>query len=55
MEEEFIVDEEIGCILEDESIYLEDVREQLLEDDELSPMESAFMRGYDEAHIQDYY
>ena len=36
--------------LDDENIYSENVREQLLEDDELSPMEAAFMQGYDEAY-----
>jgi len=35
--------------LGDDSIYSEVTRDQLLEDDELSPMEEAFMRGYDEA------
>ena len=35
--------------LEDDSIYSEATRNQLLEDDELSPMEEAFMQGYDEA------
>ena len=35
--------------LGDDSIYSENTRDQLLEDDELSPMEEAFMRGYDEA------
>ena len=49
------MDKEIEHILEDESIYSEDVRDQLLEDDELSPMEAAFMKGYDEAYIQGYY
>jgi len=34
---------------DDENIYSEDVRETLLEDDELSPEEEAFMRGYEEA------
>ncbi len=29
-------------------IYEEEKAEQLLEDDELSPAEQAFMRGYDE-------
>lgn len=31
------------------SIYSKDVREALLEDDELSPMEEAFMNGYEDA------
>jgi|TARA_Y100000310_G_scaffold345404_1_gene464580 hypothetical protein len=44
----FITDEEIA--LDDESIYSKNVREQLLEDDELSPTEAAFMQGYDEAY-----
>ena len=35
--------------LGDDSIYSEATRGQLLEDDELSPMEEAFMRCYDEA------
>ena len=35
--------------LGDDSIYSEATRDQLLDDDELSPMEEAFMRGYDEA------
>lgn len=34
---------------EDENIYSEEARELLLEEDELSPEEEAFMRGYDEA------
>ncbi|MEK6876840.1 MAG: hypothetical protein AABX63_05465 [Nanoarchaeota archaeon] len=34
---------------EEDSIYSKATRDQLLEDDELSPMEEAFMRGYDEA------
>jgi len=45
------VDKEIECILEDKNIYLEDVRDQLLEDDELTPTEVAFMKGYDESYI----
>jgi len=36
--------------IDDENIYSEDVRDRLLEDDELSPMEAAFMQGYDEAY-----
>ena len=31
------------------SIYSKDVRESLMEDDELSPFEEAFMEGYDRA------
>lgn len=34
---------------DDMSIYSKGIREILLEDDELSPMEEAFMEGYDEA------
>ena len=30
--------------------YSENVRDALLEDDELSPTEVAFMKGYDEAY-----
>ena len=55
MEKEIIVDKEVGNSLEDRSIYSEDFREQILEDDELSPMESAFMKGYDTAYIQGYH
>ena len=32
-----------------DNIYSEDVRESLLDNDELSPAEEAFMRGYEEA------
>ena len=34
---------------DDISIYSKDVREELLDDDELSPMEDAFMNGYEDA------
>ena len=34
---------------DDLGIYSKDVRESLLEDDELSPMEEAFMNGYEDA------
>ena len=34
---------------DDISIYSKNVRESLLEDDELSPMEEAFMNGYEDA------
>jgi len=50
MEEEFLIDKEVDENLDDESIYSEQVRDQLVEDDELSPMEAAFMQGYDEAY-----
>jgi len=51
MEKEILIDGDIDENLDDESIYSEDVRDQLLEDDELSPMEAGFMQGYDEAYI----
>ena len=50
MEKEIIIDKELEQNLDDESIYSEDVRDQLLEDDELSPTEAAFMQGYDGAY-----
>lgn len=34
---------------DDINIYSKNVRESLLDDDELSPMEEAFMRGYEDA------
>ena len=34
---------------DDINIYSKSVRELLLEDDELSPMEEAFMNGYEDA------
>ena len=34
---------------DDISIYSRDVRESMLDDDELSPMEEAFMNGYEDA------
>ena len=34
---------------DDISIYSKGTRESLLDDDELSPMEEAFMNGYEEA------
>lgn len=34
---------------DDTSIYSKNVRELLLEDDELTPMEEAFMSGYEDA------
>ena len=51
MEKEVIIDGKIDENLDDESIYSESVRDQLLEDDELSSVEAAFMQGYDEAYI----
>ncbi len=35
--------------IDDNSIYSKDTRDSLLEDDELSPMEEAFMNGYEDA------
>ena len=34
---------------DEDNIYSRQVRENLLEDDELSPMEEAFMSGYEDA------
>ena len=34
---------------DDTSIYSKEARESLLDNDELSPMEEAFMNGYEEA------
>ena len=33
----------------DDSIYSKEARENLVEEDELTPEEEAFMRGYEEA------
>lgn len=49
MKGEVIIDIEIDNSLDDESIYSEDVRNKLLEDDELTPFEAAFMHGYEDA------
>ncbi|MFC1800721.1 hypothetical protein ACFLYT_01560 [Nanoarchaeota archaeon] len=35
--------------LEEENFYTEDARSSLLDGDEISPEEAAFMKGYDEA------
>ena len=40
---------EIEKEIEEDSIYQRETRERLLEEDELSPFEEAFMRGYEEA------
>ena len=40
-------------VVEDESVYSEDAREELLEDAEISPEEEAFMRGYEEADFSE--
>ena len=34
---------------DDNTIYSKEVRENLLDDDELSPIEEAFMSGYEDA------
>ena len=34
---------------EERNVYVDGVREELVEDDELSPEEEGFMKGYDEA------
>ncbi|MBS3103051.1 hypothetical protein J4458_06445 [Candidatus Woesearchaeota archaeon] len=49
MEKEEVVDEEIDYSIDGENIYSKNARDLLLEDDELSPYEEAFMRGYEEA------
>ena len=36
---------------DDTNFYARNVRESLLEDDELSPMEEAFMNGYEDAQF----
>ena len=51
MKNEFLLNEEIDSNVEDDSIYSENVRERLLEDDELTPSEVGFMKGYDESCI----
>ena len=40
---------EEDIFVENENIYSEEGRETLLDEDELSPSEAAFMSGYDEA------
>lgn len=35
-----------------ESVYNDDGREELIEDDEISPQEEAFMAGYDEEEVK---
>ena len=50
-EEKFPSDKEIESDIENDSIYSEDARDRLLEDDELSPVEVAFMKGYDDAYV----
>ena len=48
-ENEYFSDEGDEYPSEEENIYSNDGRERLLEDDELSPQEAAFMQGYEEA------
>ncbi len=43
MEEDEVVEEA------EENVYKEETRESLVDNDELSPEEEAFMKGYDEA------
>ena len=38
-----------GVEILDDNIYSENARELLVEEDELTPLEAAFMRGWDEA------
>ncbi len=37
----------------EENVYKENTREDLVDNDELSPEEEAFMKGYDEASSSD--
>lgn len=37
----------------EENVYKEGTREELVENDELSPQEEAFMKGYDEESTKD--
>ena len=46
-----LFDEEVDESIEHDNIYSEDVRDQLLDDDEISPSELGFMKGYDEAYV----
>ncbi len=47
----FLPDEEIERDTGDYNIYSGGGRDQLLEDDELTPTEVAFMNGYDDAYV----
>ncbi len=38
---------------EERNVYVEKVREDLVEDDQISPEEEGFMKGYDEANESD--
>ena len=44
-----IVHEEDADQSDDENIYSEGIRDRLVEDDEMSPEEAGFMKGYDDA------
>ena len=56
MKNKFLMYEEIDEIIEDDSIYSEDVRDRLLDDDEISPGElyrcEACDRGFDGDEIR---
>jgi len=43
------IEQEMEKEIEEDDIYRKDARELLLEEDELSLFEEAFMRGYEEA------
>ena len=49
-EKEYFLGKETVEETKDDSIYSEEVRNQLLEDDELTPTEAGFMKGYDNAY-----
>jgi hypothetical protein len=51
MGKKFLLYEEIDKIIDDDSIYSEDVRDRLVDDDEISPEEAGFMEGYDKAYV----
>ena len=38
---------------EDDTIYEEEGREELMDDSEITPEEEAFMKGYDDAEDED--
>ncbi len=45
----FKLEEDEPFIIKEETIYDEDSRDRMLENDEISPWESAFMQGWDRA------
>ena len=47
---EIVPDEDVD-LSDDENIYSEGIRDRLLEDDEMSPEEAGFMKGYDDAYV----